>query len=81
VDAMFDCKRFVECLSAYFDGKLDGEIMVEFEKHLRFCENARGMVRTFEQTIVLHRRGRDPLPPDVQERLLEAIRRCSGEGE
>jgi anti-sigma factor RsiW len=78
---MFDCKRFMECLSAYFDGELDGELRVEFEKHLRFCENARGMVRTFEQTIVLHRRGRAPLPPDVHERLLEAIRRCSEEGE
>jgi anti-sigma factor RsiW len=76
---MLDCKEFIACLSAYFDGELDEEVRIEFEKHLRYCQNARGMVRTFEQTIILHRQKPGPLPPDVQKRLVAAIRRCSRE--
>ncbi len=74
-----ECKKFIECLSAHFDGELDAELLVKFEEHLRFCEEARAMVRTFERTIVLHRGGRAlSVPPDVHERLLEAIRKCGG---
>lgn len=74
-----ECKKFIECLSAHFDGELDAELLVKFEEHLRFCEEARAMVRTFERTIVLHReRGAASVPADVHERLLEAIRKCGG---
>jgi anti-sigma factor RsiW len=72
-----DCKKFIDCLSAHFDGELDGELLVEFEEHLRTCERARVLVRTFERTIILHSRAREQkVPSDVHSRLLAAIEQC-----
>lgn len=73
-----DCKSFIACLSGYFEGEIDEEIRIEFERHLKFCSDARAMVKTFERTIILHRRNRDEsLPEGLHERLLEAIEACS----
>lgn len=75
-----DCKKFIDCLSAHFDGELDGELLVEFEEHLRTCEKARVLVRTFERTIILHSRARErEVPADVHQRLLAAISHCMDE--
>ncbi|MBD3348154.1 MAG: hypothetical protein GF400_03025 [Candidatus Eisenbacteria bacterium] len=72
-----ECEKFLECLSAHFDGELDEELLVEFEQHLRFCSNARAVVSTFERTIILHRQARpDRVPRGVHKRLLEAIEKC-----
>jgi len=72
-----ECERFLECLSAHFDGELDEELILEFEQHLRFCSNARAVVSTFERTIVLHRQARPyRVPEDVHGRLLAAIEKC-----
>jgi anti-sigma factor RsiW len=74
-----DCRKFIECLSAHFDGELDGELRIEFERHLESCERARVLVRTFERTIILHGRARErEVPADVHERLLTAIEKCMG---
>jgi hypothetical protein len=79
--AVDDCKTFIACLSRYFEKDMDDEVRVEFERHLRFCTDARTMVHTFERTIVLHRKNLgEPIPEGLHERLLEAIRKCS-EGE
>jgi anti-sigma factor RsiW len=76
--AVDDCKSFIACLSAHFEGELDEEVRLEFERHLRFCMDARTMVHTFERTIVLHRRNRGKgLPEGLHERLIEAIKSCS----
>jgi anti-sigma factor RsiW len=81
MDDIKECKRFLECLSARFDGELDEELVVQFEQHLRFCTNARCIVKTFERTITLHRQRRpDRVPAEMHERLLKAIKECSGEG-
>lgn len=76
-----DCKRFIECLSAHFDGELDEELLVKFEEHIESCERARALVHTFERTIILHRRSRsETVPSDIHARLMDAIRACeSGE--
>lgn len=77
-----DCKKFVLCLSDYFDGELDEELRVEFMMHLEHCERAQALVRTFERTIILHRGTRSKtLPSDIHERLLAAIRACENSGE
>lgn len=77
MDDIRECKRFLECLSAHFDGELDEELVVQFEQHLRFCSDARAIVSTFERTITLHRQTRpDRVPDDVHSRLLEAIQKC-----
>ena len=77
MDGIRECKEFLECLSARFDGDLDEELIVEFEQHLRFCSDARCIVRTFERTITLHRHRRpDRVPSDVHERLLRALDEC-----
>lgn len=76
--AIDDCKSFIACLSLYFEEELEGEVLIEFERHLRFCSNARAMVHTFERTIVLHRMNRGQAPPEgLHERLITAIERCS----
>jgi anti-sigma factor RsiW len=81
MDHIDDCKKFIECLSAHFDGELDGELLIEFEHHLETCTKAQVLVRTFERTIILHRRSRQQdVPSDLHERLLAAVRRCC-EGE
>ncbi|MBN2565863.1 MAG: zf-HC2 domain-containing protein [Candidatus Eisenbacteria bacterium] len=82
MDHVDDCKRFIECLSAHFDGELDGELLIEFEHHLQTCSRAQVLVRTFERTIVLHRSARQQaVPADIHRRLLEAVKRCCEEGD
>lgn len=72
-----DCKKFIECLSAHFDGELDPELEEEFMLHFRMCGRAKALVRTFERTIILHRTTRrKSLPADVHARLAAAIRAC-----
>jgi anti-sigma factor RsiW len=76
---MFDCKRFIECLSDYFDGELDPEFRAAFEEHVETCENARAMIRTFERTITLYRETRvTRLSADAHARLLRAVEECIG---
>jgi anti-sigma factor RsiW len=75
-----DCKKFIECLSAHFDGELDGDLLIEFEEHLERCERAQALIHTFERTIVLHRKTRGlVVPEDVHARLMAALRACSEE--
>lgn len=76
--AVDDCKSFIACLSRYFEGEIDEEVRIEFERHLRFCSDARAIVHTFERTIILHRMnaGR-ALPEGLHERLLAAIKACT----
>lgn len=77
MDDIMECKRFLECLSAHFDGELDDELVVQFEQHLRFCADARTVVKTFERTITLHRRAQPGrIPDDVHARLLKALEEC-----
>ncbi len=75
-----DCKKFIECLSAHFDGELEPELEAEFMLHYRVCARARTLVRTFERTIVLHRHvSGKPVPRDIHERLLRALEECRKE--
>lgn len=75
-----DCRKFIECLSAHFDGELDGDLLIEFEEHLERCERAQTLVHTFERTIVLHKKtGTSSVPSDVHARLMEALRACAEE--
>ncbi len=81
MDDIRECKAFLEYLSAHFDGELDEDLVVQFEQHLRFCSNARCIVRTFERTIALHRQRRpDRVPADMHERLLKALEECRRSG-
>jgi anti-sigma factor RsiW len=77
MDHLDDCKKFIECLSAHFDGELDGDLLIEFEHHMETCARAQVLVRTFERTITLHRQARaQAIPPDMHKRLLAAVKRC-----
>ncbi len=77
-----ECRKFLECLSAYLDGELEGELLIEFERHLKFCEDARAVVHTFRRTVLLHRRAAaEHVPREVHERLLRAIERCASSQE
>jgi hypothetical protein len=75
--AVDDCKSFVACLSRYFEGDIDDEVRIEFERHLKYCSDARTLVHTFERTIILHRRNRGEEPPEgLHRRLIAAIEKC-----
>ena len=74
----FDCEDFLRCLSDYFDGELDAKVRVQVEEHTRTCRDARSFAATFERTIRLHQKPDAPeVPPDVHERLLDAVRKCA----
>jgi anti-sigma factor RsiW len=77
-----DCSRFIECLSAHFDGELDPELEKEFRLHYETCERARVLVRTFERTIILHRQTvAAKVPAGMHDRLVAAIKACWEERE
>jgi len=71
MDEVVGCEAFLQCISEYLDDDLRTEVRIQFEKHLKYCVNARAMVHTVEQTIVLHRRagGEEPMPEAVHDRL------------
>ncbi len=68
------CEAFLRTISEYLDDELEERIRTEFEKHLRYCDSARAMLNTVEQTIVLHKQaGGEDLPEIVHTRLQEFI--------
>jgi len=75
---MLDCTEFWTLLSAYLDDDLSEEVRIEFEEHMKTCEDARTVFRTFEQTVTLHKRVSfvADVPPDVRRRLSDALDEC-----
>lgn len=76
---MLDCKKLLDCLSAYLEGDVDETLRRDIEQHLRHCRRAKAIIRTFERTIVLHHETAGPLPPEVRARLHALVLRCARE--
>lgn len=73
-DLAATCQEIKQQLSDYLDGELDPAVCVEFEGHLRDCENCRVLVDTLNKTILLYREhGRTPAPIGARERLIRVL--------
>ena len=70
------CRDVIEFLSAYLDGELAAEERETFEAHLAECPDCVRYLRTYEDAVTLARGAFDPnhpLPPDVPDKLVQAI--------
>lgn len=71
---MLTCKDFMRELSDYLDESVDAEIRAKIEKHISECPNCWVIADTTRKTIRIYK-GMDPqpLPADVESRLMSAL--------
>ncbi len=71
---MLTCKDFMRELSDYLDESVDTEIRAKIEKHISECPNCWVIADTTRKTIRIYK-GMDPqpLPEDVESRLMSAL--------
>ena len=69
-----ECEHLLGQLSDYVDGELGQAMCEEIERHLAGCQNCRAVVDTLGKTVTLYQMtGAEPVPGDVQERLLKVL--------
>ena len=73
---MLTCKDFLHELSDYLDESVDVEVKAKLEKHIAECPNCWVIADTTRKTIQIYK-GVDPqpIPTDVQDRLMRALER------
>jgi anti-sigma factor RsiW len=73
---LLTCKDFLHELTDYFDETLDAEIRAKLEKHITECPNCWVIADTTRKTIQIYK-GMEPqpVPADVQARLMQALER------
>lgn len=71
---MLTCKDFLRELSDYLDESVDQEVRAKIEKHISECPNCWVIADTTRKTIRIYK-GMDPqpLPADVESRLMRAL--------
>ena len=71
---LLTCKDFMRELSDYLDESLDADIRANIEKHISECPNCWVIADTTRKTIRIYK-GMDPqpLPADVESRLMSAL--------
>lgn len=72
--SLLTCKQFLDELSDYLDETVEGGVREKLEEHLSECPNCWVICDTTRKTIQVYK-GMEPqpVPPDVQTRLAEAI--------
>ena len=72
------CAEFEEFILDYFEGDLATRERRIFEWHLKFCPECRAYLARYRRTIELGRQAfldpEDPVPSDVPEDLVRAVR-------
>jgi anti-sigma factor RsiW len=69
-----NCKGVINELSEYLDGNLDPALEQELRRHLELCEDCKLVVDTTRKTIDIYCTTEAmPLPPDVRQRLEQAL--------
>lgn len=69
------CNEVVELVTAYLDDALSAEDRERFEEHLVFCDGCDRYLEQMRLTISATRNvGVGTLPPELEDRLLEAFR-------
>jgi anti-sigma factor RsiW len=73
---LLTCKDFLRELSDYLDENLDSEIRAKLEKHITECPNCWVIADTTRKTIHIYK-GMEPqpIPPDIESRLMVALER------
>lgn len=69
------CQELTELVTDYLEHRLSWRRRLEMQAHLGMCRRCRAYLRQMRKTV--HALGElppDPVPPDVQEALLERFR-------
>ena len=75
LDREVACREIVELVTAYLDDALTPADRERFEEHLVFCDGCDMYLEQMRATILATRRlTPEPLPAELEERLLEAFR-------
>jgi anti-sigma factor (TIGR02949 family) len=76
---LLTCKQFLQELNDYLDEKLDPKLRAELQRHVNECPNCWVVCDTTEKTIkVFKGMEPQPVPADIQARLLDAIhKKCA----
>jgi anti-sigma factor RsiW len=71
---LLTCRDFLHELSDYLDEAIDRELRAKLEKHIAECPNCWVIADTTKRTIQIYK-GMDPqpIPSDVEERLMAAL--------
>ncbi|MCA2967854.1 MAG: zf-HC2 domain-containing protein [Acidobacteriaceae bacterium] len=73
---MLTCKEFLTELNAFLDEETDALLRVQLEKHISECPNCWVVVDTCKKTMKVFKGTEpQPIPREVEGRLLEALRR------
>lgn len=68
------CQQVVELVTAYLDDSLVPEERERFEEHLVFCDGCSTYLAQMRETVASVGRVELRLPPELEDRLLEAFR-------
>jgi anti-sigma factor RsiW len=68
------CQEIVELVTAYLDDALDAADRERFEEHLVFCDGCSNYLEQMRTTVRVTSRLPEPLPSELELRLLEAFR-------
>jgi anti-sigma factor (TIGR02949 family) len=73
---LLTCKDFLHELSDFLDEAMDRELRAKLETHIAECPNCWVIADTTKRTIQIYK-GMDPqpVPPDVEQRLMAALER------
>jgi predicted anti-sigma-YlaC factor YlaD len=72
------CQEIVELVTAYLEDTLQAVDRERFEEHLVFCDGCDAYLEQMRTTIRLAGSADVALPPELEERLLEAFRELRG---
>jgi hypothetical protein len=80
LDRELTCAQLVGLVTAYLEQRLSSDDTERFEEHLAFCDGCGTYFDQMRATIAVTGRTRKgDLPPELEERLLEAFRGWSGQ--
>jgi predicted anti-sigma-YlaC factor YlaD len=68
------CREVVELVTAYLEDTLRAVDRERFEEHLVFCDGCDAYLKQMRTTIRLAGSADVALPPELEDRLLEAFR-------
>lgn len=72
---MLTCRELTDLVTDYLEGRLTLLERLRFQMHVGMCRHCRAYLRQVKQTIrTLGQLPSDPIPPNMQQALLERFR-------
>ena len=68
------CRQFVELVTDYFEGELEGRTLSQVEEHLVMCDWCVTYVEQMRATIGLLGELGEPRPPEPSDSMLSVLR-------